>query len=107
MIPSQKHLFDIPDEITYLNCAFISPQLQSVKEAGIRGVSGKSSPSKLMPQDFFTQSEPCRSLLAKTLGPDKECVSFISSASYGIAVAAGKYLCKYSGKFNSHCTLFV
>ena len=88
MIPSQKHLFDIPDEITYLNCAFISPQLQSVKEAGIRGVSGKSSPWELMPQDFFTQSEHCRSLFAKTLGTDKECVSFIPSASYGIAVAA-------------------
>ena len=88
MIPSQKHLFDIPDKITYLNCAFISPQLQSVKEAGIRGVSGKSSPWELMPQDFFTQSEHCRSLFAKTLGTDKECVSFIPSASYGIAVAA-------------------
>ena len=88
MIPSQKHLFDIPDEITYLNCAFISPQLQSVKKAGIRGVSGKSSPWELMPQDFFTQSEHCRSLFAKTLGTDKECVSFIPSASYGIAVAA-------------------
>ena len=88
MITSQKHLFDIPDEITYLNCAFISPQLQSVKEAGIRGVSGKSSPWELMPQDFFTQSEHCRSLFAKTLGTDKECVSFIPSASYGIAVAA-------------------
>ncbi len=88
MITSQKHLFNIPDEITYLNCAFISPQLQSVKEAGIRGVSGKSSPWELMPQDFFTQSEHCRSLFAKTLGTDKECVSFIPSASYGIAVAA-------------------
>jgi selenocysteine lyase/cysteine desulfurase len=41
-----------------------------------------------MPQDFFTQSEHCRSLFAKTLGADKECVSFIPSASYGIAVAA-------------------
>jgi len=88
MIPSQKHLFDIPDEITYLNCAYLSPQLQSVKEAGISGVSHKSSPWELMPQDFFTESEHCRSLFAKTLGADKECVSFIPSASYGIAVAA-------------------
>ena len=34
LIPLQKHLFDIPSEITYLNCCYMSPQLLSVSEAG-------------------------------------------------------------------------
>ena len=29
LIPLQKHLFDIPSEITYLNCCYMSPQLLS------------------------------------------------------------------------------
>ncbi|MBC8346546.1 MAG: aminotransferase class V-fold PLP-dependent enzyme [Candidatus Marinimicrobia bacterium] len=88
MIPSQKHLFDIPNEVTYLNCAYLSPQLKSVQAAGIQGVSGKSSPWELMPQDFFTESELCRTLFAEIMGADRENVAFIPSASYGIAVAA-------------------
>ncbi|MBN4081288.1 aminotransferase class V-fold PLP-dependent enzyme [Caldithrix abyssi] len=88
MIPSQKHLFDIPDDVTYLNCAFLSPQLRSVQVTGIEGVSRKSSPWKLTPQDFFTESEQCRALFAKTIGADVENVAFIPSVSYGIAAAA-------------------
>ncbi len=44
MIPCQKHLFNIPEDITYLNCAYLSPQLRSVSEAGQIGVVRKERP---------------------------------------------------------------
>ncbi len=88
MISSQKHLFDIPDDVTYLNCAYLSPQLRSVQSAGVEGVSRKSSPWELMPEDFFTESEQCRSLFTEIMGANAENVAFIPSVSYGIAIAA-------------------
>ena len=33
----QKHLFQIPDGIHYLNCAYMSPLLKSVEEKGMEG----------------------------------------------------------------------
>jgi|TARA_Y100000310_G_scaffold95877_1_gene93644 selenocysteine lyase/cysteine desulfurase len=88
MISIQKHLFDIPEDITYLNCAYLSPQLRAVKEAGIKAVAKKSSPWELTASDFFTESEKCRALFAKIMNTDAENVAFIPSVSYGIAVAA-------------------
>ena len=33
MIPSQRHLFDLPDDVTYLDCAYMAPLMHSVVEA--------------------------------------------------------------------------
>ena len=44
MIPCQRHLFDIPAEVAYLNCAYLSPLPNAVREAGITGVRRKASP---------------------------------------------------------------
>ena len=34
---SQKHLFNLDPNVTYLNCAFMSPLMTSVEKAGIEG----------------------------------------------------------------------
>jgi len=31
-IPSKRHLFDIPDDIAYFNCAYNSPELKEGDE---------------------------------------------------------------------------
>ena len=33
MIPCQRDLFDIPEDVAYFNCAYMSPQLRSVTQA--------------------------------------------------------------------------
>jgi hypothetical protein len=35
---SLRSLFDIPDDVTYLNCANMSPQLRAVTTAGVTAV---------------------------------------------------------------------
>ncbi len=89
MIPCQRHLFDIPDDIAYLNCAYFSPLMQKVREAGHLGVDRKSQPWKVGPEDFFTESEQARELFAQLIDANAADVAIIPAVSYGIAVAAG------------------
>jgi selenocysteine lyase/cysteine desulfurase len=84
----ERGLFEIPENVTYLNCAYMSPQLRSVREVGERAVARKSRPWKLTVSDFFEDSEKSRALFARLVGGDSDGVALIPSVSYGIAVAA-------------------
>jgi selenocysteine lyase/cysteine desulfurase len=84
----ERGLFEIPENVTYLNCAYMSPQLRSVREVGERAVARKSRPWKLTVSDFFEDSEKSRALFARLVGGDSDGVAQIPSLSYGIAVAA-------------------
>src|ERR671912_497347 len=86
-LESQRHLFEIPEEISYLNCAYMSPQLRAVREAGEKAVARKSYPWEISPRDFFESSETARELFARVVGGDAEGVAIIPSVCYGMAVA--------------------
>jgi len=49
----QKHLFSIPEEITYLNNAAQSPLFKAAEQAGIDGVHKKRHPYKINIDDYF------------------------------------------------------
>ena len=85
---SQRELFEIPEDIVYLNCAYMSPQLRQAREVGERAVSRKSRPWELTPDDFFEEAEEVRALFAQLVGGDTGGVAIIPSVSYGISVAA-------------------
>ena len=87
-IPSQRHLFDIPDDVAYLNCAYMSPLMQEVVAAGVAGVSRKARPWTLSAQDFFSESEQARRLFASLIGGRPECVAIVPAVSYGVGTAA-------------------
>ena len=84
----QRGQFEIPEEISYLNCAYMSPQLRSAREAGERAVGRKSRPWEITPPDFFDDAEQSRALFARLVGGDPDGVALVPSVSYGIAVAA-------------------
>src|SRR4028118_1649009 len=84
----QSDLFEVPDDIAYLNCAYMSPQLRSAREIGEAAVARKSRPWEITPDDFFEGSEEIRALFARLVGGDPDGVAIIPSVSYGIAVAA-------------------
>ena len=88
VLDSQRGLFEIPDDVAYLNCAYMSPQLHAVKEVGERSVARKSRPWEITPQDFFEDSETARRLFAEIVGGEAGGVAIIPSVSYGMAVAA-------------------
>jgi selenocysteine lyase/cysteine desulfurase len=88
MLPCQRHLFDIPDDVAYLNCAYMSPLLKSALEAGRAGLARKANPWELTPDTFFTGAEEFRTTAAQLVDCSAECIAIVPSASYGIATAA-------------------
>jgi hypothetical protein len=60
MIPCQRHLFDIPDNIAYLNCAYMSPLMKSVAAAGRAGMDRKLHPWEILSGHFFTEPDELR-----------------------------------------------
>ncbi len=85
---SQRELFEMPDDVSYLNCAYMSPQLRSVRAVGERAVRRKSRPWEITPGDFFEDSETARALFAQLVGGEADGVAIIPSVSYGMAIAA-------------------
>lgn len=88
LLSSQHDKFDIPNDVHYLNCAYMSPQLRSVTEAGVRAMARKGKPWQLTPADFFAESEQVRGLFAELVCANVDGVAIIPSVSYGIGVAA-------------------
>lgn len=88
LLPSQRALFDIPDDIAYLNCAYMSPLAKPVVAAGEAGMARKARPWLVTPQDFFTDTEIVRGLFARLVNATAEDIALVPAASYGLAVAA-------------------
>ena len=86
MITSQKHLFSLPEDSTYLNCAYMSPILKSVEQVGQEAMIKKRTPHQITVEDFFTDGEKLRVAFAKLINAeDPERIVTIASVSYGIA----------------------
>ena len=88
MLPCQRHLFDIPDDVAYLNCAYMSPLMKPVIEAGATGLARKAHPWELTADKFFTGSEEFRTTAAELLDCSADCIAIVPSAGYGVATAA-------------------
>jgi selenocysteine lyase/cysteine desulfurase len=88
MIPCQRHRFEIPEEVAYLNCAYMSPLARPVVAAGEAGLRRKARPWTIGAPDFFDDAEKLRELFARLIGASAGDVALAPSASYGIAVAA-------------------
>ena len=86
MLTCQKHLFSLPDEVTYLNCAYMSPNAESVELAGYHAVAKKNLPFEVTVPDFFEPVARLKQLFAQLIhAGDPERVAIIPSVSYGMA----------------------
>lgn len=88
MIPNQRHLFDLPEDVAYLNIAYTAPLLHAAANAGRDAIQAKQNPWTISSKDFFTSVETVRSLFSDIVGCDSGCVAIIPAVSYGIALAA-------------------
>ena len=87
-LSEQRALFDIPEEVCYLNCAYMSPLLRSAIIAGRQGLERKSQPWNIRPADFFSTARQIRSTAAALFGSTANEIALVPSASYGLAAAA-------------------
>ena len=88
MIPCQRHLFDIPNDVAYLNTAYMSPLLTSVVRAIDNGSRLKANPWKLKISNFFDDIEEARELFSSLMHTIASNIAIIPSASYGVQTAA-------------------
>jgi selenocysteine lyase/cysteine desulfurase len=89
MLTCQKHLFSLEPDVHYINCAYMSPLMHAVEEAGYAGVRKKVRPYRMTDKDFFTDPEILRGLFAQLVRAEHpQRIAIIPSASYGIATVA-------------------
>jgi selenocysteine lyase/cysteine desulfurase len=88
MIPNQRHLFDLPDDVAYLNVAYTAPLLHTAAGAGRDAIRAKQNPWTINTAHFFNSVETVRKLFSGIVGCEPGCVAIIPAVSYGIALAA-------------------
>ena len=81
----QRARFTLPSQVTYLNCAYMSPLLKAGEKQGIAGILKKRNPVSVSPQDFFTDTERLRKEFAKLIQAEASRIVIIPSVSYGMA----------------------
>ncbi len=85
----QRDAFRVPDDVHYLNCAYMAPLPRAVEDAIVAGIRRKRLPIDLHADDFFTESDAVRRAFARLVGAaDPMRVAIHPSASYGVATAA-------------------
>ena len=87
ILNNQRNLFDIPADVAYLNCAYMSPLLRTSIKTTHSSFQRKARPWNITPEDFFSDTETTRRLAAKIVGCSSNDIALVPSASYGIAIA--------------------
>lgn len=87
-LPNQRHLFDLPEDVAYLNCAYMGLQPRAATAAGLKAMALKEQAWRIRPVDFFTGPERLREQFAGLIGADADGVAIVPSASYAIGTAA-------------------
>lgn len=89
MLTPKRSQFTLPPQVTYLNCAYMSPLLKVVEKEGIKALRRKRNPAQISPHDFFTDTELLRPEFAKLINvKDSSRIVTIPSVSYGMATVA-------------------
>ncbi|CAN5799006.1 aminotransferase class V-fold PLP-dependent enzyme [soil metagenome] len=85
-----RKAFDLPSDVTYLNCAFMGPMPKLAIEAGWMGLARKGRPWTVSPDDFTVPVDQLREAFAGLLGvpDDLDGVAITPSVSYGVSTAA-------------------
>ena len=88
MLTCQRHLFSLPEDEHYLNCAYMGPLPRPTEAAGIEGLRRKTVPRRITAPDFFTGPEALREGLARLVHAPADAVALVPAVSYGVAIAA-------------------
>lgn len=88
MIGNQRHLFDIPENVAWLNCAQHAPATNAVYQAALRGLDRKRHPWTLGPEQYHAEVDALRRTFSRLVSARADDIAFVPAVSYGVAVAA-------------------
>ncbi len=84
----QRHLFDLPDHVSYLDAAAWAPLPHPVRAAGEAGILAKAQPWAHSRDDAAAWAERARAAAARLIGATADDMAIVGSVSHGIATAA-------------------
>ena len=87
-LPCQRHLFEVPKAVSYLDAAAWSPLPRVVRAAGETGLLTKSRPWDHPREAIPTQVERARAAAAGLIGAGPDDVAIVGAVSHAMAVAA-------------------
>jgi selenocysteine lyase/cysteine desulfurase len=87
MLACQRSLFELPNDIAYLNGAAFSPIPHSVRQAGETGIGLKAAPWRITWPPNAGLVEEARRLAASLINATANDIAIGGAASYGIATA--------------------
>lgn len=89
MFSNQSHLFSLPSDLTYLNNAYMAPQLKSIEQKGIDGLRKKNDPTSISTDTFFGDRVILKKKFAQLIDTDQwQNIAIIPSVSYGMTNVA-------------------
>lgn len=88
LLPSQRHAFDMPREVAYLNAAAYAPLPRAVEALGLAGISGKAAPWVLDRSAATVVAGQARAAAARLIGATANDVAIAPATSYALATAA-------------------
>ncbi len=87
-LPCQRHLFEVPDAVSYLDAAAWSPLPLAVRAAGETGLLTKSRPWDFAREAIPAWVERARAAAAGLIGAGPDDVAILGAVSQAMAVAA-------------------
>lgn len=87
-LPCQRHLFEVPDAVAYLDAAAWSPLPRAVREAGETGLLTKSRPWSHPREAVAGEAERARAAAAALIGAQADDVAIVGSISHAMATVA-------------------
>ncbi len=84
----QRHLFEMPDDVCYLDAAAWAPLPRQVRIAGEAGILSKSQPWAHSRDDDAIWAERARAAAARLIGATTDDIAIVGSVSHAIATAA-------------------
>jgi selenocysteine lyase/cysteine desulfurase len=89
MLTCKKALFDLEEDVTFLNTSYMSPLMKSVINLGLEGARKKLRPYLFSDEDFFEEPDKLKKIFSTLIdNSDYKRIALIPSASYGIENAA-------------------
>lgn len=87
-IPCQRHLFEVPADVAYLDAAAWSPLPRAVRAAGEAGILMKSQPWTYPRTGIPSLAERTRAAAAQLIGAGADDIAIVGSVSHAMATAA-------------------
>ncbi len=87
-LPCQRHLFEVPADVSYLDAAAWSPLPRAVRAAGEAGLLAKSRPWDHPRAAIPAWVERARAAAAGLIGAGPDDVAIVGAVSHALAVAA-------------------